>query len=314
MTFYRYKIISRSADTLEQAYFSLWMDGDLGCEVDDYVGCDTSRSLIYYYNTNAQDSCFYGYGYGYNIPIFGVDLLRGPFDEDGNELSMSSFIYNNNYGVGTPPLGTTDPGSSPAEFYNLMVGLWKDGSPLYAGNDGYQDAQYPITKYAFFDAPDDINGWSMAQEDLADGDRRTIQSTGPFSIQPGFTNEIVYGIPWVPNVPHPAPSLTSLLAADDKAQALFDGCFADVMATETQEQFKLSIFPNPASDYIHIQSSENRENVQIQLVSMSGQVVLSQKVDINKDVSISHLPQGVYGYQVRDLKGRFLGSGTLVKK
>jgi hypothetical protein len=65
----------------------------------------------------------------------------------------------------------------------------------------------------------------MWEERLVEGDRRTIQATGPFVLQPGAVNELIVGIPWVPNVDHPGPSLKKLLDADELAQALFDNCF-----------------------------------------------------------------------------------------
>ncbi len=46
---------------------------------------------------------------------------------------------------------------------------------------------------------------------------------------------------------------------------------------------------------------------------MSGQVVLSQKITPNDEISICHLLQGIYGYQMKDWKGAILSAGQLVK-
>ncbi len=231
MTFMRYKLINRAQDTISDCYFAMWVDADLGCSNDDYVGCDTTRSLAYYYNADDIDgepncSCEQGAPtYCTRIPLLGIDYFRGPLDENGDELGMSSFTYMNRAGTTpAPPSGTTDPNSA-TQYYNYLTGLWGDGSPFYEGNDGYQDPQFPIVKYAFPSAPDDPNGWSMAKEGLIPGDRRTVQASGPFTLQPGKTNELIIGLPWVPNVDHPAPDISRLLAADDKAQNLFDACF-----------------------------------------------------------------------------------------
>lgn len=225
MTFMRYKLINRAQDTISDCYFAMWVDADLGCSNDDYIGCDTSRSLAYYYNSDDTDgnsncSCEAQQTYCKDIPMIGIDYFRGPIDELGNELGMSSFTYHNREGSG----GTTDPGSA-AQFYNYLTGKWKDGTPVYGGGDGYQDPAYPETKFVFYSPPNDPTGWSMAQEGLASGDRRTVQASGPFVLEPGRTNELIIGLPWVPNVTHPNPDITRLLAADDKAQNLFDACF-----------------------------------------------------------------------------------------
>lgn len=231
MTFMRYKLINKAQDTITDCYFAMWVDADLGCDNDDYVGCDTTRSLAFYYNADDVDgepncSCQSGAKtYCTRIPLLGIDYFRGPLDEFGNELGMSSFTYINRQGTTpAPPSGTTDP-SSATQYYNYLTGLWGDGSPFYGGDDGYQDTQFPVIKYAFPGLPDDPTGWSMAQMGIIPGDRRTVQASGPFTLQPGKTNELIIGLPWVPNVDHPAPDISKLLAADDKAQNLFDACF-----------------------------------------------------------------------------------------
>ena len=55
MTFYSYKIINRSTETLNETYFGQWVDPDLGNYQDDYVGCDVELGLGYCYNGDADD-------------------------------------------------------------------------------------------------------------------------------------------------------------------------------------------------------------------------------------------------------------------
>ncbi len=314
MTFYNYKMNYRSQDSIFDTYFSIWLDGDLGCGDDDYVGCDTTRNLAYYYNSDNIDgesdgSCSSGHPtYGDKIPMLGIDFLSLPIGQSGDELKMSSFIYYNN---GTGPSGTRDPQTG-IEVYHLMKGLWKDGSPLYGCDDGYMHPLCPVTKFAFPDAPDAPNGWSMAQAEITPGDRRTVQSIGPMTFSTGQTNRLSIGLPWVPDVQHPAPSLAKLLAADDKAQTLFDDCFEDI-ATNVQSPIapELTLFPNPASDYIRIKIADNTSKIHLELINMAGQVLLSQNINTQYKTGVSHLPQGLYAYRIRDLKGKLIKSGKL---
>lgn len=228
MTFQRYKLINRAVESIDSTYFAMWVDPDLGCFTDDYIGCDTSRSLAYVYNEDALDgqtgcACPGGVNtYCDEIPILGVDYFRGPLDELGNEIGMSSFTYYNNAGVGSPQQGTTDPENA-LEYYYYLSGRWKDGSPFTFGDDAYRDG-VPV-EYAFTEAPDDPTGWSMCTAGLPFGDRRTIQASGPFRLDPGAVNELIVGAVWVADQSYPCPSLTKLLEADDIAQALFDNCF-----------------------------------------------------------------------------------------
>jgi hypothetical protein len=96
MTFQRYKLINRATQLIDSTYFAMWVDFDLGCATDDYIGCDTIRSLAYCYNQDAVDGttgavCTGGTNtYGSKIPIVGVDYFRGPrqfiYDTRGNHI------------------------------------------------------------------------------------------------------------------------------------------------------------------------------------------------------------------------------------
>jgi hypothetical protein len=234
MTFQRYKLINRAKEDIDSTYFAIWVDADLGCYLDDYVGCDITRDLAYTYNVDAEDGqpgivCAGVPTYGTDIPIIGIDYFRGPRDENDEELGMSSFTYFNNSGFGNPPPGTTDP-STDTEFYRYLSGSWKDGTPFTFGGDAYDPASSDYIDYAFTNDPDG-NGWSMCNPgpDFPDGlpayDRRTVQASGPFILQPGARNELIIGAVWAPNLDYPCPDITKLQFADDLAQGLFDNCF-----------------------------------------------------------------------------------------
>ncbi|MEM8584975.1 MAG: hypothetical protein AAGF87_11930 [Bacteroidota bacterium] len=233
MTFQRYKLINRNrTSNLNNTFFAMWVDPDLGCFSDDYVGCDTTRSLAYVYNVDefdgtAEGSCQCDLGvftYCERIPLLGVDYFRGPRDENGEEIGMSSFIYLNRTTPGNPPPGTLDPNTG-EQYYRVLQGIWPDGFPLQEGGDGYDEGSAPESRYAFPDPPDLEGGWSMSQEALGVGDRRTVQASGPFTLVPGAVNELIIGVVWVPDQTHPSPSIRRLQAADDLAQDLFDNCF-----------------------------------------------------------------------------------------
>lgn len=230
MTFQRYKLINRALEDLTETYFAIWADGDLGCFSDDYIGCDTSRSLAYLYNEDQLDgqpgtTCDGGVPtYGDKVPILGIDYFRGPLDENFDEIGMSSFTYFNNAGVGNPLPGTTDPGNV-NEYYNYLSGRWRDGTPYTFGGQGYDPTSTNIVDYAFTDEPNDDGGWSMCTANLGQGDRRTIQASGPFTLKPTAKNELIVGVVWIPELIYPCPAIDKLLEADDLAQNIFDNCF-----------------------------------------------------------------------------------------
>ena len=263
MTFYRYKLINKAAEDLVDCYFSMWIDPDLGCSEDDFIGCDISRSLAIVYNQDAIDgnngsSCDGTNTYGSEIPIIGMDYFRGPLgpkvfkrdangtpilDAEGNvileepepytgqqdtliELGMTSFTYHERQIGGSFPPATTDPQRGREDgFYNYIRGFWRDGTPLTFGGSGYNPGSTDTVRYAFPDEPNKPTGWSMCTAGLPIGDRRTLQATGPLLLQPGATNELIMGVVFVPDIDYPCPDITRLKFADDIAQALFDNCF-----------------------------------------------------------------------------------------
>jgi hypothetical protein len=173
--FVLFKIINKSAEAFRGTYFSLWSDPDLGGYSDDLVGCDTTLSMGYCYNATNSDAM-----YGTQPPAVGYSLLRGPAVPVSpgvyDTLGMSSFIK---YINGTDP-------STPAEVYNYMRGLSRDGEPIHVDDD----PALPVTTYQVSGDPVTGSGWL----DSTPADRRLAITTGPFDMEPGQTHQIAVAI------------------------------------------------------------------------------------------------------------------------
>jgi hypothetical protein len=250
MTFYSYEVINRSSFEVKQTYFTVWNDPDLGYYLDDYVGCDVSRGLGYIYNADPFDETFGGVnGYQDFPPALGCDFFKGPLadpgdgidndndagraprfpgeltgvDEPGETIQLSRFTYYNN-NIGAFPSQTTNPDIA-IHYYNYMTGFWKDGSPFTFGGNAYGGTQ-PAT-FVYDGDPVGGTGWTERASGNLPGDRRFLQSAGPFTLKPGAVNEITFGMPWAqsPTKGGNIESIELLWSADDKAQALFDNCF-----------------------------------------------------------------------------------------
>ncbi len=221
MTFYKYIVDNKSTQRLDSVYFGQWVDPDLGAFDDDYVGCDPDEEVGFVYNGNSNDA-----EYGSKPPILGVDFFKGPkkFETrlDGTIdtiiQGMSAFVYYNNDGTvqGNP--------DNASHFYGYLAGVWKDGTPFTFGGIG-KGGDTP-TPYMFPDEPSDPEGWSECTNGNEPDDRRFLQSSGPFQLEPGAVNDIIVGAVWVQEgLEYPCPSLEVFLRADKKAQALFDNNF-----------------------------------------------------------------------------------------
>ncbi|HFA51922.1 MAG TPA: T9SS type A sorting domain-containing protein [Bacteroidetes bacterium] len=177
--FTRHKIFNKSAGDISGFRMGFWSDMDLGCFADDYLGCDTILNTQYFYNADNDDddalcSASGVNGYGENPPVQATTFLN---------QNMSSFMYYNNpvFGNPAPDIGSTDPAVS-GGFYNFMSSRWGDGTPLTFGGDGYDTTSSNTVNFAFFDNPNDPDGWSMNTEQLPRYDRRTVMTAGPFDL------------------------------------------------------------------------------------------------------------------------------------
>ena len=201
--FVKLKFLNRGFDRLDSTYVTLWSDPDLGGSTDDLVGCDTTRNLGYCYNATNTDQ-----QYGSSPPAVGFDLLRGPivqrFPGVYDTLGMTSF---GKFINGTDPVNAI-------ESYNYMRGLNRDGSPVHVNDDTLA----PVTTFQVSGDPVAGTGWL----DTSPADRRVMLSSGPFTMLPGDSQEVVLAI-IVGQGTDRLSSITQLKVSDDFVQAAFDG-------------------------------------------------------------------------------------------
>jgi hypothetical protein len=259
MTFYRYKVLYKGKQPLNNAVFSIWSDVDMGSSSDDYVGSDTTLGLGYVYNADENDEG--DAGYGFPPPAIGYDFFKGPIIKDaaGKDkiLGMGAFHYFLN---GSAKCG--DPAAVGLEYYYSMTAKCKDGTPLTVGGNGATGTG-TLTKFAFHGDPVTGKGWSEDNVDgkggkSPNGDRRFVQSTVPFTLQPGSTQEVVYGIVWARAAKGRLASLAKLKLADRKAQALFDNGF--IAPTPIDPPSTLSVNSNDGQIFLTWDWATNTNN------------------------------------------------------
>ena len=196
--FSRYRIINKGGNTLTDAYVSQWSDPDLGGATDDLVGCDTTLSVGYVYNATNTDE-----QYGAQSPCVGYDFLQGP-KVAGVPLGLVSF---NKYPNGGGPQDST-------ETYNYMKGLLGDGSPVIDPT-----TSQPTT---FNVSGDPVAGTGFL--DSSPSDRRLMLSSGPFTMAPGDTQDVVVGIVVAQGESRLA-SVALMKCFDEAVQAAYDANF-----------------------------------------------------------------------------------------
>jgi len=184
---------------------------------------------------------------------------------DNERFGMRRFVY---YNIGTAANGDPD---LAVHYYNYMRGIWKNGARMRHGGNGFNTAgvEQIATDFMFPGDSDplhwgttDANGFTTVPTNTnwtednpgggepqnAPGDRRFLQSAGPFTLRPGNVNDITVGVVFAQaQSGGRAASVEDLFTADDKAQALFDNCFKvlngpDAPAVTVQELDRELIF------------------------------------------------------------------------
>lgn len=193
MIFKSYLLINKSTTRFDSMYVSQWSDPDLGNGNDDYAGCDTSLSLGYIYNASNVDQTYQplpppagGFDF-FQGPIVASPgaraIFRGRYVDDFKNLPMTAFYY---FIRGDPQLADPtqgDPAGS-RQFYNFFRGrIGITGLP-------FQDPQGNATSFVLTGDPQSGRGWLDGQQFPA-GDRRLGLASGPFTMAPGDSQEIV---------------------------------------------------------------------------------------------------------------------------
>lgn len=222
-----------------------------------------------------------------NESINGVNFGDGI---PGNErFGMRRFVYHNNCSSGP----TCDPRIAPA-YYNLLRGIWGDNTKMLYGGTAHASGTGtvgPVTDFMFPGDSDPCN-WSTGgvppnggygangfywTEETGNngspndpGDRRFMQSAGPFTLKPGAVNYITVGIPWArATTGGPFASVQLLRVVDDKCQALFDNCFKvidgpnapDLSFQELDRELLVYISNSPSSNNFREAYTEYDPNI-----------------------------------------------------
>ncbi|MFT4678162.1 MAG: hypothetical protein ACI943_001712, partial [Gammaproteobacteria bacterium] len=193
------------------------------------------------------------------IPYKGIGIGYGDQIIDNERFGMRKFLYYNNGG------GINGEPSTALDYYRYLQGFWRNGQRMaYGGNaltPPAADLNIPAD-YMFPGDSDpfnwgtsgiDVEEWTENSAGNPSGDRRFMQSAGPFTLEPGDYNNITVGVVYARATGgDPFESVKLVQIADDKAQALFDTCFElvegpdapDVTIQELDQQLILMLTNN----------------------------------------------------------------------
>ncbi len=332
ITFYRYKLLYKGHAPLEDAYFGIYADVDLGSFDDDYIGSDSTLHLGFSYNADNDDSGYCGYdgpppAIGYTFlrtppaPVDGRDNDRdGVIDEPGEMLGMTSFVsVGDGGGVIASPQRALD-------YYYYMQARWKNGRFVTLGGYGYDFSDTP-TSFFYSGDPTTSQFWSELNVDhqgtsRTPADRRFVLSTGPFAMQPGDEQEIVFAIVWARGDDH-LNSVRRLKSAVQGIQGIDLTPDVASLLPSIEPTYGLGFaqnYPNPFSETTTIRYSlPQTMTVRLRIFDVLGREVAAL-VDEQQQGGIyeapfaaQDLPGGVYFYQIEMDHLRFTKPMMLVR-
>lgn len=310
-TFYEYRLIYRGTAPVDSFFLGLWIDPDLGCYSDDYVGCRPEDLLGFAYNGDAFDQdCSGVNGYGNEIPIVGIKVLKPLERPNGQDAApLSSFMYYLNAAIGGPPAGATDPNNL-LEYYRYLTGHWRDGSSLARGGNGYQPGGAPYP-YAFDGSLVNGQPWTECNANTAPSDRRFLMNFGPLTLQPGEIREFAFAVVWVPNQAYPCPGLSALEAEAEAVENFYKSLLVSTQEISAQPSAEVRLSPNPMRESVLLQA--NAPIREVYLFSAQGQLLQAHTGLDTPGFTLRRqgLAAGVYFYRVV-LEGSAVASGRLV--
>lgn len=284
--FIDYRIINRSSRTYDSTVFGSWMDFDLGNPLDDYIGTDSLKNMVYAFNGDPDDDGMLGYGT--NPPAQACVLI--------GQKMMSSKYYNNTFDE------VSGNARLPRDYYLYMRGRWKDGSPVTVGDSG-QSGTVP-TNYTFSGDPCSNAGWWEGSAGQTPGDRRILASTGAFRFAPGDEFRITLALVYARdnNGGSNIGSVCKLQTAVDAAVSFYNSQPHTGIAQAAATKATFSMYPNPSDDIVQIRLEQAGKANSINIINSTGQLIRTYEGMQQVALSKAEIGKGLFFVQVSDGK------------
>ncbi len=223
---------------------------------------------------------------------------------DNERFGMRRFSYF----TSTASYPYKDPATA-AQYYNFMKGNWANGVAMTYG--GLGQTAGTVSSYMFPDDSDPLgwatagaiinSTWSEKTNSNPAGDRRFVQSAGPFTLKPGAFNNITVGIVYGRGTEGTAfASVAALKKADTKAQALFDNCFkildppmAPKLTIQELENGLVLMLDNPSSSNNYKEKYSEVDKINITMDTLNDGTVVT-------DVMKTYKFEGYMIYQLKN--------------
>ena len=201
--------------------------------------------------------------------------------------------------------------ANPSQKSTVMADANADLQPVLAGGTIYKDT---LDNY-FFPFNDAIGSYNLVDNSIAQANIVQHGQTVPFSTAFAYTVDNINHFFYLSKIFYSNQSANYGVVYDyqgDSVATFPVGYSPEVIAIFGLQQpiavqkvtnsLQVSIFPNPATDFINVQTPNSTLNgKQWFLYSSEGKILQSGLISDNFQLSINHLPQGIYWFQAANL-------------
>ena len=279
-TFVYGKVINRGTQTIQDFKMSTFLDADLGNYSDDYIGSDSTRNLMFFYNGDNMDepSSVVFNSYMEAPPAVGIMSLTHDLESAG----ITGTGFNN-----------------PIDYWNVMNAKDPSGTnwtnPVTMATTNFQYASEPGS------ANDTESEFALGNPP---GDRRGIATVNLGTLTPNATHEFDYAVIYNRDTVDNIDNASGLLAVADFVQNFFDAtvaneCLSSIASLNEIVLPEFSIYPNPSKGNFTVLLQSDFNEAQVRILDLSGRVVLNPLELSSKETDITvDQPSGIYILQL----------------
>ena len=276
VTFVDIRAINYSNHDYIEFVHSIAIDGALGNETDDFIGCDSLSNTMYFYNAdNNDENGSTSLGYGQNPPAIGIVGL--------NKNMTSCVPYAGNETV--------------AEKWNLMKGLQFNGNP-WMHPDGFE------TKYVYSGNPNNSAEWSELKVGNTPGNAQGLLSIDLGSFNSGDTLNQTYAIVYARDGNH-LINVQSVIDNAGNLKSFYENesdipCSEGTWNLKEQSDLNITLTPNPSSGIIYVKNPK-KDKLSISVYDLQGKLIKNESTSNHNSIEIdlSEKQSGIYLVHVR---------------
>jgi hypothetical protein len=293
-----YRIVLRDDTPLNEFYFGMHTDFDLGSGFDDFIGCDSTRNLVFGYNADDFDEqSSMSYGYANEVPACGYRFL--------NSAITSSVYFNASL---SPVYGQPNTNE---QLYNVLKGRRIDGSSIL---NPFTQQQSSFMYSGEVGVP---GVWNEVNVQNPGGDRRVIVSAFVGDLQPNVPLCIsVARVVGSDTLSAGSPSINAVYKMkqySDEVQQYYDQYLQTTdcdqlvgVEEESEDAYGVNVYPNPSSDRVAVQTTRS-SICKVELFNPVGSLVYSTSgLEVGAVIiDVNAYAKGLYSVRV------YLNDGTV---